>query len=116
MRSTLAAVDDARQWVRWWRIDGLREMRQILWEKWDPLGLYELVHDPEEEWPQDEYDSYADLLASKLKRGNERSDIVGYLITSLTDKGALVTPAWVARCEIAADALIDWYARSDAPS
>ena len=114
--STLAAVDDARKWVRWWRIEGSREMRQILWEKWDPLGLYELVRDPEEEWPEDEYDSYAHVLASKLKRGNERSDIVSYLTTSLTDKDAPITPAWVARCETAADALIDWYARSNAPS
>jgi hypothetical protein len=109
-------VDDAREWVRWLRIEGLREMRQILWEKWDPLGLYEPVRDAEEEWPEDEYDAYADVLASKLKRGNERSDIVSYLTTSLTDKDAVITPAWVARCETAADTLIDWYARSNAPS
>jgi hypothetical protein len=52
---------DARAWVRWWRIEGLQQMREILWEKWDPLGLKGIA-------PVDEYDSYAQVLASKLKR------------------------------------------------
>jgi hypothetical protein len=40
-------VQDAREWVRWWRIEGLREMRSILWEKWDPLGLNRIAPDDE---------------------------------------------------------------------
>jgi hypothetical protein len=50
-----------------------------------------------------------------LKRGNDRSDIVAYLTTKLWEPGDLITPKWQARCEKAADALIDWYSRSDAP-
>jgi hypothetical protein len=106
-------VEDAREWVRWWRIEGRPEMRTILWEEWDPLGLYALVRD--DDWPADEYDSYANVLASKLKRGNDREDIVGYLATSLADKDTLIAPAWITRCEAAADALIEWYTRSNAP-
>jgi hypothetical protein len=86
----LPGVDDAREWVRWWRIEGLREMRSVLWEHWNPLALDGLA-------PDDEYDSYANVLASKLRRGNERSDIVSYLTTSIIDKNALITPKWVAR-------------------
>jgi hypothetical protein len=108
-------VDDAREWARWWRIEGLREMRQILWEKWDPLGLHEVVSDPAEDWPEDEYDSYANVLAGKLVRGNGRSDVVSYLTTSLVEEDTPITPAWTARCEAAADALIGWYAQSNAP-
>ena len=88
-------------------------MRIILWEKWDPLGLYALVRD--EDWPEDEYDSYANVLASKLKRGSDRADIIGYLTTSLVDKDTLITPAWITRCEAAGDALIEWYAQSNVP-
>jgi hypothetical protein len=101
-------VEDAREWVRWWRIEGLREMRAVLWEYWDPLGLTGVA-------PDDEYDSYANVLASKLRRGNDRRDIVAYLTTSLVDKDDVITPTWTARCEKAADALIDWYAQSNAP-
>jgi len=101
-------VEDAREWVRWWRIEGLREMRSILWDKWDPLALQGGA-------PDDEYDSYAQVLASKLKRGNDRSHIVAYLTTKLSEPGDLITPKWQTRCEEAADTLIEWYARSNAP-
>jgi hypothetical protein len=36
--------------------------------------------------PDDEYDGYAGVLASKLNRGNERSHIASYLTTSLIEK------------------------------
>lgn len=104
-------MDDARAWVRWWRIEGLKQMRQILWEKWDPLGLNGITDD----WPEDEYDSYASVLASKLKRGNDRADLVAYLTTSLIDRETVIMPKWVSRCEAAADALLAWYSQSDAP-
>jgi hypothetical protein len=95
-------------------IEGLRQMRHILWEKWDPLGLSEVVPG-EDGWPDDEYDSYAKVFASKLKRRNERADIVSYLTTSLIDRETTITATWVARCEAAADALIVWYGQSNAP-
>jgi hypothetical protein len=83
-------------------------MRSILWDRWDPLALTGLV-------PDDEYDSYANVLASKLKRGNDRSDIVAYLTTCLIDRGTPITPAWTARCEATADALLAWYRQSNSP-
>ena len=48
-------MEDARECVRWWRIEGRTEMRKILWETWDPLGLNALVR--EADCPEDEYDS-----------------------------------------------------------
>jgi hypothetical protein len=38
---------------------------------------------------------------------------VSYLTTSLTEKDDVATPQWIARGEAAADALIEWYSRSD---
>ncbi|MGH2917843.1 MAG: hypothetical protein ACRDLS_04475 [Solirubrobacteraceae bacterium] len=99
--------EDARAWVRWWRLDGLPEMRNLLWDKWDPLSL-------RGEAPEDEYDSYANVLASKLRRGNTRHDIADYLTTCLSEDG-IITPRWRQRCEDAAQALLDWYEQSDAP-
>jgi hypothetical protein len=55
------------------------------------------------------------VLASKFKRGTERTDVVSYLTTSPLDEGDIITPKWTVRCEAAADALIEWYAQSNAP-
>jgi hypothetical protein len=101
-------MEDARAWVRWRRLEGLPQMRALLWEKWDPLGLR--PHDA----PEDEYDSYANILASKLKRGTSREDIADYLTTALAEEG-VITPAWVARCNQTAQDLLDWYGQSSAP-
>jgi hypothetical protein len=77
-------------------------------EHWDPLGLAGVA-------PDDECDSYASVLASKLRRGNDRSDIVAYLTTVLVNEKDEDTSTWTARCEQAADALMAWYAQSNAP-
>ena len=49
-------------------------MRTVLWKRWDPLGLRGISDD----WTEDEYDSYANVLASKLKRGNNRVLVDGH--------------------------------------
>lgn len=77
-----------------------------------PLGLLAAVRD---DWPEHEYDSHANVLASKLKRGKDREEIVSYLTKCFLDKDSIITPAWVARCEAEADALIQWYTQSRAP-
>jgi hypothetical protein len=47
----------------------------------------------------DESDSYADILASKLKRGNNRADIVTYLTARLVEHDDAITLDWLAKCE-----------------
>ncbi len=83
-------------------------MRALLWERWDPLALR--PHGA----PEDEYDAYAGVLASKLRRGSSCEDIAAYLGTALAEDGG-VTPIPVADCEQTAQALLDWYGRSGAP-
>ena len=101
-------MDDARAWARWWRLDGLPQMRSLLWELWDPLALAGVA-------PDDEYDSYAAVLASKLRRRNSVDDIAAYLTTTLASEDDLLSPEWRAQCERTAHALVEWYGRSAAP-
>lgn len=101
-------MEDAREWARWWRLRGLAEMQSLLWDHWDPLGLASV-----EDWPRDEYDSYAGVLASKLRRGNSRADIAIYLATKLTESAP--SEAELGSGGTTADVLIAWYAASDAP-
>ena len=50
-----------------------RQIRRVLLEEWDPIGV--------KEWPeaQDEYDSYLDGIYRLLERGASESDIVRHL-------------------------------------
>lgn len=80
-------------------------MRRLLWEHWDPLALAGVA-------PEDEYDSYAGVLASKLKRRQDRAEIVRYLTVALAEPDDPLPLKWRAACENAADALMEWYARS----
>jgi hypothetical protein len=83
-------------------------MRRLLWDHWDPLALKGVA-------PDDEYDAYARVLASKLKRGDDRAEIVRYLTAALAQPGCSLPSQWRAKCEAAADTLMEWYARSEAP-
>ena len=54
-------------------IERLTEIRRILWEEWDPIGVNETC------CPRDEYDSYADRILQMLLGGQSEVDVVGYL-------------------------------------
>lgn len=56
----------------------LSVLRDIGWEKWDPIGL--AVR--EGCWPadcEDEYDSYLKHAAGMFVQGNSRQEVAGYL-------------------------------------
>lgn len=94
--------------MRWWRLEGKPQLRALAFEWWDPLGLAGIV-------PDDEYDAYLDVLASKLKRGMSRADVVSYLTQTLSEDDSPSASMWGEKCERAADVFIDWYRRSNAP-
>ena len=52
-------------------------IRKILWEKWDPIGVYE----PGATW-DDEYDSYAGNVFSLAIEGKDAIKIASYLSSS----------------------------------
>jgi len=57
----------------WWKRRGARELRRILMEEWDPIGVRRI---PE---AADEYDTYLGPLASRLREGAPAETIADYL-------------------------------------
>ncbi len=53
----------------------LEEIRRLLWEDWDPIGVSEFS-----DWT-DEYDSYAPGLQNLLRTGGTTDDVFRYLWT-----------------------------------
>jgi hypothetical protein len=49
------------------------EIRRILWEEWDPIGVNSNDH------LRDEYDGYADQIYALLKLGGQKDEIAEYL-------------------------------------
>ena len=60
-------------WEEWWRERGGAELRRLLREEWDPIGVAD--------YPDalDEYDSYVGPLASRLRDGASEDDVYEYL-------------------------------------
>jgi hypothetical protein len=100
--------DPLRDWTRWWRLTGRDQLRALLHERWDPLGL------GEDQTPTDELDDDALAVAGLLRRGAPPAEIAAHLATAFADAHA-PTPAWTAHCERVATELVAWYAASDAP-
>ena len=61
-------------------------LRDIGWEKWDPIGLLPMVGEgskwdhPDNLHFANEYDRYLVSAASQLRRGADAEDIINYLI------------------------------------
>jgi hypothetical protein len=62
------------QWARWWKQRGGRELRQILFWRWDPIGV-------SDSFPLavDEYDGYAGGIADRLRKGSGAGAVAKYL-------------------------------------
>ena len=60
-------------------IPKLEQMKRLLWEAWDPIGVN--AHGPEGEYdgPEDEYDSYAFRVFVMLNEGKGQTEIAEYL-------------------------------------
>jgi hypothetical protein len=51
------------QWHSWWKRQWARELRSILRDEWDPIGVQQI--DPT--WPRDEYDMYMTPIIAQLR-------------------------------------------------
>jgi hypothetical protein len=90
------------EYARWWEAAGFPELRQLLFWRWDPIGV-------DDGFPTtaDEYDHYARVLLSRLRAGATGEQVAAYLLeversamgqrlsddAKLRDVGALVV-AW----------------------
>ena len=61
------------RWRRWWSERGLRELRVLAIEHWDPVNVYD---DPAS---ADAYDAYLQRVGRMLKRGKGSAEIARYL-------------------------------------
>jgi hypothetical protein len=50
------------EFVSWWTETGERELRQLLYWKWDPIGVSDSFP-----WAVDEYDGYAPQILTALR-------------------------------------------------
>jgi len=59
---------------RWWDEAGRWQLRQLLFWRWDPIGI-------NDDFPftLDEYDRYAEPIGSLLGRGTDVNEIAAYL-------------------------------------
>jgi len=55
---------DADEFARWWKETGEHELRQILFWKWDPIGVSDIFPNT-----ADDYDGYAPPIVSALRKG-----------------------------------------------
>jgi hypothetical protein len=64
----------AEQFQRWWKEAGEGELRQILFWRWDPIGV-------SDQFPAtaDEYDGYAPGIAALLRLGVEEEALAEHL-------------------------------------
>jgi hypothetical protein len=92
--------------ARWWKETGERELRQLLYWKWDPIGV-------SDSFPQaiDEYDGYAPQVVQALRRGAAQNEISVMLETIERNRMGLGrAPSGPAK--VAARRILDWYAES----
>ena len=54
-------------------IDELEQLKRLLWEEWDPIGVNDM------EGAKGEYDSYAFQIFEMLKRGDDKQSILNHL-------------------------------------
>ena len=86
----------------------LSRLRDIGWEKWDPIG----VGGPGHGWPADaadEYDSYLLRAAGQLWNGHSEEEVADYLVKIETEyMGLEAVPGIRQRARSVAQAISDY--------
>jgi cytochrome P450 len=105
-RTVICTVFSVRptEWQRWWRWHGAKELRSLLLEHWDPIG----VRNSPGAW--DEYDSYMLPLVRKLRSGADAGEVAGYL--AAVQSASMGLPATPDALRAVADRLVTWYANA----
>ena len=67
---------DAQDFARWWSQTGEHELRQVLYWKWDPIGVNFAFPNT-----ADEYDAYAPEVVSALRNGASEEQVLDLLKT-----------------------------------
>jgi hypothetical protein len=73
---------DVAEHERWWRERGAGELRELLYQEWDPIGLKDLAEDS-----GDEYEAYAGQIMRRLRAGSSDEEIAALLESFRRDMG-----------------------------
>ena len=73
---------DLREHDRWWRERGSTELRDLLYDEWDPIGLKGMADDS-----RDEYEAYAGQIVRRLRAGATEEELAGLLEGFRVDMG-----------------------------
>jgi hypothetical protein len=73
---------DHAEHERWWRERGGRELRDLLYDEWDPIGLKHLADET-----SDEYEAYAGQLMRRLRAGADVEDVAAQLAAFRVEMG-----------------------------
>jgi hypothetical protein len=94
------------QFARWWNETGERELRQILFWRWDPIGIAD-------DFPNtaDEYDSYPPGVVALLRLGADANLLATHL-EFLERETIGLPPQDPERRTRAAELLVEWFACS----
>jgi hypothetical protein len=65
---------DLREHERWWQERGARELRELLYQEWDPIGLKDIAEDA-----ADEYEAYAGQIMRRLRAGSSDEELAALL-------------------------------------
>lgn len=95
---------DLARWHMWWKRSGAHELRALLMEAWDPIGVAGI---PE---AADEYDSYIGPVARLLREDRRVGEIASYLHHVRTSvMGLDGSPEMDERDREVATRLVAWY-------
>ena len=97
---------NTEQFAEWWRRTGEQELRQILFWRWDPLGVADCFPDT-----ADEYDGYAPQLVKLLRADATEAEIAAHLAEVEHETMGLSWPRPEALADLAAF-LKGWYESS----
>jgi len=96
----------AERFARWWKETAERELRQVLYWRWDPLGVSDYFPST-----ADEYDGYAPGVVALLRLGVDEDALRQHLEFLERDRMAL-PPRGPERCAATAQLLRSWFADS----
>jgi hypothetical protein len=95
-------VVEGSEWYAWYKREGGRQLRGLLMDNWDPIGVRGIPD------AIDEYDTYAGRIADSLRRGADVEMVSAMLgVIRVGGMGLGPDPGTDAS---AALAIVDWYA------
>jgi hypothetical protein len=95
---------DLAGWQRWWKRSGGADVRRILMDEWDPIGVRGI---PE---AADEYDSYVGVVGRLLREGADADALRAYLTDVRESRMGFGASAQAeAREQLVANRLVEWY-------